>query len=90
LHLAPQVALDYSAIVLQLRQNRWGAPSPTPDNGSSTTASEDPPGPLSLLSALTEQSRFVNMLEEEEDWLPVTLEFFLQASAIGRVGGLAP
>ena len=85
------MALDYSAILLQLRQNRWGAPPPTPDDGSSTTASEDPPGPLtSLLSALTEQSRFVNMLEEDEDWLPVTLEFFLQVRAIGRVGGLAP
>ena len=72
-----QVALDYSAILLQLRQSRWSAPDGggVPNDGV-TTAEETSAEPL--LSALAEQSRFINMLEEDEDWLPVTLEFFLQ------------
>ena len=60
-----QVALDYSSILLQLRQNRWQQQGDT-----------DPPS--SMLQELAEQSRHINMLEEDENWLPVTLEFFLQ------------
>ena len=93
------MALDYSAILLQLRQNRWGgAPAAAAgqlgvDDGADNAA-DVPSTTAGLLVALSEQSRHVNLLEEDEDWLPVTLEFFLQVGvewtgAMGRPPAVA-
>ena len=94
------MALDYSAILLQLRQNRWGVGAPAAaagqlsvddgaGGGGADNAADVPSTTAGLLVALSEQSRHVNLLEEDEDWLPVTLEFFLQVGvewtgAMGR------
>ncbi|GAX73020.1 hypothetical protein CEUSTIGMA_g472.t1 [Chlamydomonas eustigma] len=64
-----QVGLDYSRILLQLRQCRWGNPEST-GNATDEVAQ--------VLAALNEQCRHINMLEEDNDRLAVTLEFFLQ------------
>jgi hypothetical protein len=74
LPLPLKVALDYSSILLQLRQCRWVNPLELPDStGSAAEEVSD-----QVLAALNEQCHHINMLEEDSDRLAVTLEFFLQ------------
>jgi len=86
-----QVALDYARILLQLRQNRWdppagpslsggglcGASEEQPARGTPSTASTDLLHPSAVYADLAQQSRFMNLFNDE-GWLPVTLEFFMQ------------
>ncbi len=79
------VALDYSRLLLQLRQAKWQSGSKQESSGTGVLEDEnnDMKSDKSLvLEALSEQSHFMNMFLEDS-WLPATLEFFLQVSVGG-------